>query len=175
MLTVWFCWHSLDAADINHALCLPRRFSLPEQFTLSNLAGLGQSSEQGSSNSGIAREFQRNVDPSLSWDFIKWMRGFCSLPLLIKVRPNTARMPDPAVRCAAGHDSQAVAGEHFGCPLGDSMQLRQIISGWCLPQGILSAHDAVRALDAGVDGLVVSNHGGQAPAAHCARRLHRQD
>jgi lactate 2-monooxygenase len=30
-----------------------------------------------------------------------------------------------------------------------------------LAKGVLTAHDAMRALDAGVDGIVVSNHGGR--------------
>jgi len=43
----------------------------------------------------------------------------------------------------------------------DLAWLRELTSLPLLAKGVLTAEDAVRALDAGVDGIVVSNHGGR--------------
>jgi (S)-3,5-dihydroxyphenylglycine transaminase len=51
------------------------------------------------------------LDPTLDWSIIEWLRSISSLPVLVK--------------------------------------------------GILTASDALRAIDAGVDGIVISNHGGR--------------
>jgi isopentenyl diphosphate isomerase/L-lactate dehydrogenase-like FMN-dependent dehydrogenase len=43
----------------------------------------------------------------------------------------------------------------------DLAWLRELTSLPLLAKGVLTAEDAVRAFDAGVDGIVVSNHGGR--------------
>ena len=43
----------------------------------------------------------------------------------------------------------------------DLAWLRELTSLPLLAKGVLTAEDAVRAFDAGIDGLVVSNHGGR--------------
>ena len=44
---------------------------------------------------------------------------------------------------------------------GDLAYLRELTSLPVLVKGVLTGEDAVRALDAGIDGIVVSNHGGR--------------
>eukprot|EP00877_Chromochloris_zofingiensis_P012973 jgi/Chrzof1/792/Cz01g29010.t1 len=98
------------------------RFHLPEGLVLSNLlplvhhrVGDGQAdtlqardTDQGS---GLLKLFADEVDDSLTWEFIPWLRTITKLPVFIK--------------------------------------------------GVLSPEDAVIAVQYGVDGLVVSNHGGR--------------
>ena len=50
---------------------------------------------------------------------------------------------------------------HAGASLDDLVELRNRWSGPLLVKGIVTAEDAVTAVDAGADGIVVSNHGGR--------------
>ncbi|KAG1681126.1 hypothetical protein FOA52_015568 [Chlamydomonas sp. UWO 241] len=61
--------------------------------------------------SGLLKLFACEVDDSLTWDLVPWLRSITKLPILVK--------------------------------------------------GLLSPHDATLALQAGVDGIIVSNHGGR--------------
>lgn len=98
-------------------------FGLPKELSLENLAPLkrkydrlAKDTEKGS---GIAHVFVKEVDASLTWEFLTWLRTVTSLPIFVK--------------------------------------------------GILAVADAVQAADMGVEGIIVSNHGGRqldfAPAA----------
>lgn len=54
---------------------------------ISNLKGLeAKSEERGTSSSHIVRIFQEEVDASLTWAFVSWMREVTQLPILVKVR-----------------------------------------------------------------------------------------
>ncbi|KAK9918957.1 hypothetical protein WJX75_008310 [Coccomyxa subellipsoidea] len=98
-------------------------FKLPDGLRLANLEGLGANlgAEAGANTdaavhdagegSGVSKHFSDNIDASLTWSFVAWLRSVTSLPIFVK--------------------------------------------------GILSAHDAEKGVDAGVDGIVVSNHGGR--------------
>ena len=50
---------------------------------------------------------------------------------------------------------------HAGASLSDLVELRELWSGPLIVKGIVTAEDAVTAVDAGADGIVVSNHGGR--------------
>ena len=50
---------------------------------------------------------------------------------------------------------------HAGATLADLEELRGLWEGPLIVKGILTADDAVVAVDAGADGIVVSNHGGR--------------
>ncbi|CAL8464246.1 g3781 [Coccomyxa elongata] len=106
-------------------------FRLPDGLRLPNLDGLGAKTGAGAGaksgaepgaksdaavhdagpGSAIAQHFTENIDASLTWSFVAWLRGVTSLPIFVK--------------------------------------------------GILSAADAEGGVNAGVDGIVVSNHGGR--------------
>ena len=87
-------------------------FTLPEGLELANLrdaiAPLSRHQKEGSA---LFAWFASQVDASLTWRDIAWLRSLTRLPLLLK--------------------------------------------------GILTGEDAARAVAAGVDGIVVSNHGGR--------------
>ncbi|KAI1320447.1 Hydroxyacid oxidase 1 [Mortierella claussenii] len=74
-------------------------------------AGEGKTTKVVRQESSLAAYVVSQIDPSLNWDDIKWIRSITSLPVVVK--------------------------------------------------GVLTAEDAKLAADAGVEGIVVSNHGGR--------------
>ncbi len=53
---------------------------------ISNLKGLEKGKDmKGDSSSHIARIFQEEVDASLTWEFVKFMREVTDLPVFVKV------------------------------------------------------------------------------------------
>jgi isopentenyl diphosphate isomerase/L-lactate dehydrogenase-like FMN-dependent dehydrogenase len=85
------------------------KFDLPASLRLSNFeaAGLDVATMGGS----FAAYATRQLDASLTWDSIEWLRSETKLPIILK--------------------------------------------------GIIAAEDAARAAERGVDGIIVSNHGGR--------------
>ena len=66
-------------------------FKLPAGLGLPNLKGLGSGGNQAAnSTSGISRAFSDFVDPGLTWEFVAWVREFCSMAILVKVGTATA-------------------------------------------------------------------------------------
>lgn len=82
-----------------------RSFRLPDGLRLPNLDGLGaktgveagakSGAEPGAKSdaavheagpgSAIAQHFSDNIDASLTWSFVAWLRGVTSLPIFVKV------------------------------------------------------------------------------------------
>ena len=87
------------------------KFTLPSEFSLANYAEGDAHSEgvQSDKDSGLAAYVKSLIDPSLSWEHIKWLRTVTSLPILVK--------------------------------------------------GVLTKEAASEAIEHGVDGIIVSNHG----------------
>ena len=85
-------------------------FQLPPGFTVANLSG-DPNSLPNVEGSGLAGYFSSLIDPSLTWNFLDWLREITDLPLVVK--------------------------------------------------GIVRADDALKAVERGCDGIVVSNHGGR--------------
>lgn len=54
-------------------------------MSLRNLEGLQPKDAQGHSKSSISQVFTSQIDPSLTWDFIAWVRSVSSLPIFVKV------------------------------------------------------------------------------------------
>ena len=66
---------------------LPCSFKLPQGMGLQNLQGLGAGGNTAAtSSSGISKAFSDFVDPGLTWEFVAWLREFCSMNILVKVR-----------------------------------------------------------------------------------------
>jgi len=85
-------------------------FRLPENMQLENLNDAGLKQAQGGDHVSALNDFiARNLDASLTWSEIKWLRQISRLPIIVK--------------------------------------------------GIMTSEDAQLAVQAGVDGIVVSNHG----------------
>jgi 4-hydroxymandelate oxidase len=89
------------------------RFRLPPGMGMKNLepVGLEQLSAAGGDESALQRYISEQLDPSLTWEVLEWLRGVTQLPLVVK--------------------------------------------------GILTPEDALLAVERGVDGIIVSNHGGR--------------
>jgi len=83
------------------------RFHLPNGLQLANLLSLQEkaqrSGEQGESGqllqardtshgSGLFQLFAKEVDDSLTWDFMPWLRSITKLPIWIKVRSVTVHI-----------------------------------------------------------------------------------
>jgi 4-hydroxymandelate oxidase len=86
-------------------------FVLPEGLTIANMSAAGYGTVSRVDGSGLAAYIAENVDPTLSWKDVEWLRSVTRLPFLIK--------------------------------------------------GLVRPDDAVRAVDVGAHGIVVSNHGGR--------------
>ena len=88
------------------------RFALPAHLSIENLHAAGYDKlPTKDRESGLEAYFAEQLDPSLTWDAIGWLRSITKLPVIVK--------------------------------------------------GLVRADDARRAVDAGVNGVVVSNHGGR--------------
>jgi 4-hydroxymandelate oxidase len=88
------------------------RFRLPDGMFVRNLSGFGRDELPAhAAGSGLAKYFEEQLDLTLAWKDIAWLRGITKLPIALK--------------------------------------------------GVLRADDAKRAADAGVAGVIVSNHGGR--------------
>jgi 4-hydroxymandelate oxidase len=84
------------------------RFIMPPGMDLENLSGAKLPEGAGSS---LFAYFAAELDPTLTWEDVAWLRSLAPLPLVVK--------------------------------------------------GLLTAEDAVHAVDAGAEAVVVSNHGGR--------------
>jgi L-lactate dehydrogenase (cytochrome) len=88
------------------------RVKSKEQLPISGI-GLNPETETGDKRgAGLARQVSSFIDPTFSWDDLKWLRTITQLPIVVK--------------------------------------------------GIQSAADAIMAAKVGVQGIVISNHGGRA-------------
>ncbi len=87
------------------------RFSLPGGVEPANLADELRNLRASGEASGLQQYFSTNVDPTLTWADIDWVRSITSLPVLVK--------------------------------------------------GVMRGDDASEAIEHGVAGVIVSNHGGR--------------
>jgi 4-hydroxymandelate oxidase len=90
---------------------LVNRFTLPPRLTMANLASAGAQYARWGSRSSMFDYANSQLDPSLSWDAVSWLRKQTKLPILLK--------------------------------------------------GIVRRDDAIRAVERGVEAIIVSNHGGR--------------
>ncbi|KAJ1729671.1 Hydroxyacid oxidase 1 [Coemansia sp. BCRC 34490] len=96
------------------------KFQLPPHLTMANFADQAKARVAASANdadsaaensSGLATYVASQIDPTLSWEHVAWVKRVARIPVLVK--------------------------------------------------GVLTAEDAELAVQAGVDGIIVSNHGGR--------------
>ena len=74
-------------------------FSLPPDLELSNLRGLNQTTSEGmggrhDDGSSLMRLFASEIDASLTWDFVPWLKTITRLPIVLKgiLSPLDARL-----------------------------------------------------------------------------------
>lgn len=85
-------------------------FALPEGVVAANLAGYGRSMVgDAAGDSGLAAYVSAQLDPSLTWRDVEWLRGVTRLPLVVKgvLRADDARL-------AATHGASAVVVSNHG-------------------------------------------------------------
>lgn len=88
------------------------QFTLPPELKLANLVGTSDLKiPQSQGESGLLTYFAEQIDPSLTWKDLEWLRSLTELPILVK--------------------------------------------------GILRGDDALKAVEYGAKGIIVSNHGGR--------------
>ncbi|GAB4813332.1 hypothetical protein N2152v2_000378 [Parachlorella kessleri] len=107
-------------ADVRNKFSLPSGLSLKNLERINRAAGLTKQ-EESEEGSAFGRHFTNLIDPSLTWDFVRWLKATSTLPVLVKA---TSMLP-------------------------------------VLVKGILAPSDARRAVEVGVDGIIISNHGGR--------------
>ncbi|KAJ2345640.1 Hydroxyacid oxidase 1 [Coemansia erecta] len=97
---------------------IKNRFQLPPHLTMANFSDQGKAqvgkadaASAADNASGLAAYVASQIDPTLSWKHVQWVKSVARIPVLVK--------------------------------------------------GILTAEDAQLAVEAGVDGIIVSNHGGR--------------
>ena len=89
----------------------------------------------------------------------RWLLGTLLRYLLRGGLPEIGDMPEGERRFWGGSHSYAVAAEDFTWE--DLADLRRRWDGVLVAKGVSTAEDARRAAAAGVDGIIVSNHGGR--------------
>ncbi|MCY4087890.1 MAG: alpha-hydroxy acid oxidase [Actinomycetia bacterium] len=99
--------------------------------------------------------------PRTAFDMLRRPRWLChQLPPMTFANFRDTRLQSP--RRAVRHAKwvrETLA--HAGATLADLEQLRASWSGPLIVKGTVTAEDALAAVDAGADGIVVSNHGGR--------------
>lgn len=112
---------------------------------------------------GMANPIRAN--PRLAWSIVQrpgWMAGVLGRYLLNGGLPGFANYPAEVAHGGRVTNSPSVSWN-------DIEELKRRFPGKLLLKGVLNRADAIAAVDHGVDGLIVSNHGGRtfdaAPAA----------
>lgn len=72
-------------------------FKMPEGMQLENLVDLqkkqpNSGNEDSQSGSQIAATFISHIDPSLTWEFIRWVRSVTKIPVWVKVKSRQSRI-----------------------------------------------------------------------------------
>uniref|UniRef100_A0AAG5DRZ0 (S)-2-hydroxy-acid oxidase n=1 Tax=Anopheles atroparvus TaxID=41427 RepID=A0AAG5DRZ0_ANOAO len=60
------------------------KFSLPPPLTMANFVGKAATSVRSQGGSGISEYITEQLDPTLSWDDVKWLLRFTKLPVIVK-------------------------------------------------------------------------------------------
>lgn len=101
---------------------------------------------------GIKRADQ--LLPRAKWAYRFWRDG---MPFQMA---NTVGLTKDGAPFTLSHMAQSGAESHS--PMWhDIEKLREVWKGKLVVKGVMSLHDAQRALDLGADGIVISNHGGR--------------
>lgn len=92
------------------------RFALPPELSVANLTAAGKERLPTVGDSGLAAYVAQQLDPSLSFDDLAWLREQTELPLVVK---GVVRADD-AVRCAERGVRAIVVSNHGGRQLDTS-------------------------------------------------------
>jgi 4-hydroxymandelate oxidase len=137
-------------------------FTLPPGLAMANLHAAGHAGMPATTDgSALARYFADQLDPSLTWDALAWLRGITRLPIVVKgiVRP------DDAVR-AIDHGAAAILVSNHGGRQLDAApatiavlpRIADAVAGRAelyLDGGVRRGTDVVKALALGARGVFV--------------------
>lgn len=104
---------TVDAPILGQRIAdVKEKFNLPSHLSLENFAQFESLQNVSSQNSsGLMEYVSKNIESTLSWNDITWLRSITKLPILVK--------------------------------------------------GIITREDAVECVKRGIEGIIVSNHGGR--------------
>ena len=169
-------------------------FALPAHLTFANLATeRGASADQAATpaqaddGSRLAAYFAEQVDPSLTWDAVRWLRTVTSLPVLVK---GVLTGEDAALAVAAGCAGVCVSN-HGGRQLDGTAAavdaLPEVVAAVAgrvpvlLDGGVRRGSDVLKALALGATAVMVGRPvlyglalGGEDGAAQTLAMLHRE-
>ncbi len=93
------------------------RFRLPEGLEVANMTASGRGALPAVADSGLAAYVAEQLDPSLSFRDLEWLKSISDLPLVVKgvVRP------DDALRCVEHGADAIVVSNHGGRQLDTSV------------------------------------------------------
>jgi len=138
------------------------RFSLPAELQLANLTALQQTSMTAAAGrSGLMQLFAKEVDDSLSFKDIKWLKSITSLPILVK---GVMRGSDAVTAVEFGASGVIVSnhgGRQADCVPATIDVLREVVGcvGGRVPVlldgGVRRGTDVLKALALGASAVLV--------------------
>ena len=169
-------------------------FALPSHLTFANLAmqrgadaAQAATPAQADDGSKLAQYFAQQIDPSLTWDAIRWLRTVTTLPVLVK---GVLTAEDAALAVEAGCAGVCVSN-HGGRQLDGTAAaidaLPEVVAAVAgrvpvlLDGGVRRGSDVLKALALGATAVMVGRPvlyglalGGEAGAAQTLAMLHRE-
>jgi 4-hydroxymandelate oxidase len=160
-------------------------FGLPAHLGLANFAGaLANQPGHAPGTSGIAHYAAQNLDDSLTWDALTWLRSLSPLPIVVK---GVVTGEDAALAVAHGA-SAIVVSNHGGRQLGGAVAtldaLPEVVAAVAgraevlVDGGVRRGVDVIKALSLGAKAVLVGRPilhglaaGGQAGVEHMLRLL----
>ena len=123
------------------------KFNIPDGISYENLKNLvvkdrNQNSNIKDSSSQLFNFFKDNMDPSITWDIIKWIKSITPLPLILK----GVHRPDDALFAAEMGVNGIVISNHGG------RQLDTVLSGVEMLVPIAKALKSYKNIEIYVDG-----------------------
>lgn len=156
------------------------RFALPPHLAVQNMLAAGYASvSESRAGSGLAAYFAELLDPSLTWDAIRWLRSITKLPVIVK----GIMRPDDAVRAVAAGAAGIVVSNHGGrqldaapAPIDVLARVVDAVGGRAevlLDGGVRRGSDVIKAIALGAKAVLVGRPvlwglaaGGRAGVAH---------
>ncbi len=137
-------------------------FSLPAGVTMANFDGtLAEKASGAPGQSGLAAYGAANLDTSLGWDVIAWLRSITSLPVVVK-----GIMTGEDARLAVAHGASAIAVSNHGGRQLDGVpasidvlaEVVDAVAGACevyVDGGVRRGTDVIKALALGARAVLL--------------------
>ncbi len=146
--------------DVRNGFRLPDTMSIRELLRSAGLDHLAQEGREPN-GSALAEFVYGALDPSLTWEDIRWLKGIAGVPVLVK---GVLRADDAKLALAAGADG-VIVSNHGGRQLDDAIAtadaLEEVVAAVgrhaavLVDGGIRSGRDVAKALCLGADAVLV--------------------